>query len=76
MSYADETGMDDDTKARVAASDANLAGIIAGRRRAARALIAPPGPAKAVRDAFKPLTLAAQDGNTGTPGTTSPDKDC
>lgn len=70
MSYRDETGMDDDTRARVRASDANLAGIIAGRRRAARRLLAPPGPAKAVRDAFKPLSLAAEDARIAgeTPG--------
>lgn len=57
----DTTGMDPEDAARVRASDDNLRGIIAGRRRAARALLAPPGPAKAVKAAFQPLLDATRD---------------
>lgn len=46
----DHPGLDGDDLARAIASDVNLAGIIAGRRRAAEKLLAPPGP-KASLDA-------------------------
>ena len=49
-------GMDADTIARCKASDANLAGIIAGRRRATMAVLASdPAPARAVRAAWEPI---------------------
>lgn len=60
----DQAGMDDDTVARMKASDDNLAGIIAGRRRAARALLAPPGPAAQVRAGWEPVRQAVKDSRT------------
>lgn len=54
--------MDDDTKARLRASDANLAGVIAGRRRAAQALLAvDQTPAQETRAGWEPLRLAKRD---------------
>jgi hypothetical protein len=50
-----KAGMSADTLARDAASDANLAGIVAGRRRAAAALLVPDhAPANKVRDNWEP----------------------
>lgn len=50
--------------AQAKASDDNLAGIIAGRRRAARALLAPPGPAAAVKAAWAPVREAMREART------------
>lgn len=57
-------GMSDEDVARSKASDENALRIAQGRRKAARALLAPPGPAKAVREAFQPLQEAAKDRRT------------
>lgn len=49
-------GMSEADKARCQASDSNLSGIIEGRRRAARLLLATnPAPAKTVKDAWEAL---------------------
>lgn len=51
-----QAGYDEDTLERMKASDDNLRGIIAGRRRAAAALmVTDQGPAQAVVDATAPL---------------------
>lgn len=52
----DYTGMTDEDIARAKASDANLAGIIAGRRRAAKALLVTTrDPERQARKDFAPL---------------------
>jgi len=55
----DRDAIEAETKRQEAASTANLEGIVAGRRRVAKGLLAPDGPgspAQDVKDAWKPVT--------------------
>lgn len=66
-------GMDTDTIARVKASDENLEGIIAGRRRAAKALLpASQAPADEVRENTGPLLGEKYRGPVTPPETPQP----
>lgn len=64
--YAD-LSPEDAAKAR--AGDANQAGIVAGRLRAARALQAPPGPLADLKRAWAPVLHRDRPHAAGTPGT-------
>jgi hypothetical protein len=67
-------GMSEADLARAAASDANLAGIIAGRRDAAAKLLAPPEPAATVRANWEPVRQAIRERQStsgGEPGVPS-----
>lgn len=57
-------GMSPEDIARSKASDENILRIAEKRRAAARALLAPPEPAEAVREAYAPLREAAKDRRT------------
>lgn len=57
-------GMSAEDIARSKASDENAARIAQARRNAAKALLAPPGPAEAVREAFQPVLEARKDRRT------------
>lgn len=48
-------GLEGDDLTRAQQADANLAGVVEGRRRAARALVAPPGPYEGLLEDFAPL---------------------
>ena len=54
-------GLSAEDRARVQASDENAQKVLQARRDAARALLAPPGPAQAVRDAWEPVRAAQRE---------------
>lgn len=63
---ADTAGMDADTLARKAASDTNLAGIVAGRRRAALALlVTDTTPELETREGWEALRQSGRRGQAG-----------